>query len=103
MYDGARGVTMYTVNVGLSTVTGISTAPFVLYSLVRQISGTSLFMSGIGTAHASMFVGGGVPLGTSLCSLLFVPINGPAAFQFAAGGASAVVSVIQGLSRTPDV
>lgn len=102
MYE-SKGMTAFTMNVGLSTVTGVSMAPFVVYTQMRQMTGASLFLSGIGTAHASMFVGGGAPLGISLGIGTWTQLNGPAGFQLAAGGASAVVSVIQGLSRTPDV
>lgn len=97
MYN-CKGMTAFTVNVGLSTVTGISMAPYVQYSMVRQLTGSSLFLSGIGTAHASVFVGAGAPLGTSLCQVSFVPLYGSMGFQLAAGGATAVVSIIQGLS-----
>ena len=99
----AKGMTAFTMNVGLSTVTGVSMLPFVLSTQLRQMTGTSLFISGIGTAHASMFVGGGAPLGISLGLATWTKIDGPAGFQLAAGGATAIVSVIQELTRTPDV
>lgn len=96
MSKEAYGITTQSLNVGLSTVAGLSMMPNVVFTQFRQMAGTTLVVGAIGTAHASMFVAG-----AALSASLFdwTKIDGPSAIQFAAGGATATVAIIQGLGQ----
>jgi len=99
---GIYGITTQVVNVGLSTVSGLTAAPNVIGNKFRHISGGSLLVGGFGggsslKAGATLFadvINTGFLMPTAMNP---VEVDGPAPLAFAAVGATAVVHVIRQL------
>lgn len=94
----AQGITTFNGFIGSDLARGFTGAANVVYSQIRHIAGGTLFI-GLqsvtgGTTLAA--VGAVLPVGTATD---WTTIWGPAGFQLAAGGATAAVTVIQGLSK----
>lgn len=95
--EAAYGITTYPVVLAAGAIQGFSMAPAIVWSQIRQISGGSLVVGSISITGGSTLaaVGALVPTG-AVCP---TEIKGPAGFALAAVGATAVGTVIQGVSQ----